>query len=403
LIHLILRLAIPYQQTLCRALSDEYGESFVAWFADRQHDDFPFRDGGEPHFSHRYLSEVGYWRLSKELKADPEAVVILGGWSSPMTNKTLLMTTALGRAVFIWADHPHPQKYGWLRSRARSLYLKTLTRLVTGFLACGQPTVEHLLSLGITRSKVTNFPYWVELPRDWSIPKRCFDDSEAKEPLHLVAVGRHVPVKQFRVAIEAIAIANKGAQRTVARLTIVGDGPERASLEVLAEALACDRAIEFTGWLETRQVRELLTNSDALIVPSTFEPYGVVVLEAMAAGRPVFASTGVVAALDRDDGSGAILIHPAGDGACLAKQIATLANDRELLRAASVASRSIAEKWPPERAITMIEEIITRTNPNLRFLKRMSPKTSAANVHEPDSSSVQLKRGRTAAAATTGK
>ena len=395
MIHLILRLPVPYQQTLCRMLNDTYGESFVAWFAERANEEFPHRDSNGPLFAHRYLSEVGYWQLFKELKADWEAVVILGGWSSPMTNQTLFMTTALRIPVFIWADHPHPRKRRWLAERSRRLYLAFLARLVSGFLACGQPTVEHLVSLGIARKKITNFPYWVELARDWSVPTRCLDEEAAKQPLRLLAAGRHVPVKQFEVAIRAVALANSKAGRVLATLTIAGDGPESESLKNLAQSLGCETTVSFPGWLEIRNVYEALGEADALVLTSRFDAFGVVVLEAMAAGRPVLASNGVIAALDRDEGSGAVLLHPAGDAAFLAKQIAELANDREQLRSASVAARSIAEQWPPERATKIVDEILARTNPNLRLLRN----AKASTVR----SSVNAEHGGSAAVATSGK
>lgn len=399
MIHLILRLPIPYQQTLCQTLSDAYGGSFVAWFAERSHQEFPYQDSDEPRFAHRYLSEVGYWKLFKELKADPEAVVILGGWSSPMSNKTLVMTSALRIPVFIWADHPHPRKRRWLRERSRRLYLAFLARLVSGFLACGNPTVEHLVSLGIAREKTTNFPYWVELPREWSVPKRCLDQESAKQPLRLLAVGRHVPVKQFEVAIRAVALANSKAGRVLATLAIVGDGPESESLKNLAQSLGCEPTVSFPGWLEIRNVYEALGEADALVLTSRFDAFGVVVLEAMAAGRPVLASNGVIAALDRDEGSGAVLLHQAGDVEYLAKQIATLASDHEQLRLASVAARSTAEQWPPERATKIVDEILARTNPNLRFL----PNAATVTTPRPARSSVNHERGESAAVATSGK
>lgn len=361
MIHLIVRLPLPYQQALCQTLSDAYSGAFVAWFAERKDKEFPFRSTVECPFAHHYLSDAGYWKLFKALKADPEAVLILGGWSSPMTNKTLLVTTLLRIPVFVWADHPHPRKRSWVAARSRELYLRFFARLVASFLACGSPTVEHLASLGINRSKITNFPYWVEMPPDWSVPKRCLDEESARRPLRLLAIGRLVPVKQFEVAIEAVALANRRAGRHLAELVIVGDGPERLTLEALAQSRGCEESISFSGWLETEEVYKELRKADAFTITSQFEPYGVVVLEAMAAGRPVLASHGVIAARDRDEVIGAIYLHRTGDIEVLAEQIAMLASDSEELQKASVASRATCEKWPQERAITIIDEVMSKT------------------------------------------
>src|SRR5438270_9441872 len=158
MIHLVSWLPLPYQLTLCRTLHEEYEGHFVAWFAERSHKDFPYRSSSKEQFSSHYLSEEGYWKLFKSLRSDKEAVVILGGWSSPMSNKTLLMTALLRTPLFIWADHPHPRKRNWIVERARTFYLQFLGRIVSGFLACGKPTSEHLASLGINRSKISVFP-----------------------------------------------------------------------------------------------------------------------------------------------------------------------------------------------------------------------------------------------------
>lgn len=370
MIHLVAWLPLPYQQTLCQTLSDSYSQAFVAWFAERANKEFPYRSTPQNSFTQHYLSEVGYWKFFRNLRADPEAVVILSGWSSPMTNKTLLMTTLLRIPVFVWADHPHPRQRRWVLAHARRLYLRFLARIVSGFLACGNPTIEHLVSLGIKRKKVTNFPCWVEVPQEWSVPKRCLDEDAATRPLRLLAVGRHVPVKQFEVAIEAVALANRKAGRELAELVMAGDGPERMNLETLVESLGCQTTMNFPGWLENVEVYRELREADALVITSQFEPYGVVVLEAMAVGRPVLASAGVVAALDRDEGTGAILLHPIGDVKCLAEQLASLASDREGLRQVSVSCRLTAEKWPPERAALIVDEILGKTKRGRMLLRR---------------------------------
>jgi glycosyltransferase involved in cell wall biosynthesis len=360
-IHLLTRLPLPYQRTLCAALSEAYDGRFVAWFAARQSGEFPFESSPQVSYAERYLSDVGYQQFFKELKADPDAVVILGGWSSPMTKKVLAVTTLLRVPVFIWADHPYPRDRTLVRAESRKLYLRMVAGLASGFLACGAPTVEHLVSLGIERKRIANFPYWVEIPREWSVPLRCLDEQAATRALRLVCIGRHVRVKQFEIAIEAVALANTKAGGELLELVLIGDGPERAALEDRVRAVGCESSVKFTGWLESNAVYAELSNADALVVTSKFEPYSVVVLEAMAAGRAVLAAEGVVAARDRDEGTGAIQFHPNGDVECLADQIAALALDREALRRASIAARATAEKWPPRRAGEILEQALEKS------------------------------------------
>lgn len=383
MIHLVTWLPLPYQLTLGRALHRAYGDDFVVWFAERTHKEFPYRSSSSDEFHARYLAEEGYAKLWRALRSDPEAVVILSGWWSPMTNRTLVMTSLMRIPVFIWADHPHPRGRNSLLESARRAYLRFVGRRARGFLACGTPTLEYLVSMGIDRAKLTVFPYWVDVPDEWSLPARCLaDDAAVTGPLRLVAVGRLAEVKRFEVAIEAVALANQRAGYKLAELMMIGDGPERANLETLARSLGGESAVSFRGWLENDKVYQELNGADVLVVPSKFEPYGVVVLEAMAAGRPVLASSAVVAALDRDEGTGAVFIHPVGDAETLAEHITLLASDRETLQEASIASRATSEKWRPERAVSIINGILRQTQRGRTLLTRTQRPGEAA--YEPE-------------------
>jgi glycosyltransferase involved in cell wall biosynthesis len=306
--------------------------------------------------------------MFRELKADTQPVVILGGWSSTFAWMTLLITAALRVPVFIWADHPFPRPR---RNLLRHVYLKLLNRRVAGVLACGKLTIDHLASIGFDREKITNFPYWVRVPEAWNLPG-C-EANQPEPPMRLLTVGRLVSAKGFDVAIRAVASANEKLDQPIATLEVIGEGIERQQLEALATTLGMQRSVTFSGWLSNDEVCRRMAESDALIVPSSFEPYGVVVLEALAQGRPVLASDRVVAALDRDNEKGAILFHSVGDSAALAQQLTMLAGNRDLLRDAAHAAREIAEQWKPERAALILNAAMQAAH-----------KTKSANAIEPD-------------------
>jgi glycosyltransferase involved in cell wall biosynthesis len=363
MIHLVIREPVEYQKTLCQALEKAYDGNFVAWFAGKRI--ATLSDSSETYVS-RFLPHVGYRRMFRELKADTQPIVILGGWSSTFAWVTLLITAALRVPVFIWADHPLPRQR---RNLLRLVYLKLLNRRVAGVLACGKPTVDHLATIGFDREKITNFPYWVRVPEAWSLPDREANQPEA--PIRLLTVGRLVSVKGFDVAIRAVAAANEKPDQPIATLEVIGEGIERQQLEALALTLGMQRSITFSGLLSNDEVCRRMAESDALIVPSSFEPYGVVVLEALAQGRLVLASDRVIAALDRDNKKGAILFHSVGDSVALAQQLTMLAGNRNILREGAHAAREIAEQWKPERAALILNSAI-----------QAAQKTKSANVIE---------------------
>lgn len=141
------------------------------------------------------------------------------------------------------------------------------------------------------------------------------------EGLHLVFVGRLVPIKGVRVLVEAFGRARERVPGL--RLTLVGDGTDRRHLEAMAAPHG--DAISFRGFLDQDAVAKVLATADALVLPSFAEGVPVVLMEAMASGKPVIATqTGGVSELVEHGVSGHIV--PPGDDAALVEAIAALAD-----------------------------------------------------------------------------
>ena len=94
-----------------------------------------------------------------------------------------------------------------------------------------------------------------------------------------------VPEKGMDTLIEAATILKD--YKTDFRLIIGGDGSERASLEQAVRDASLDRIVRFTGKLSKDEVRDWLLHAHAFVLPSHFEAFGVVLIEAMACGLPV--------------------------------------------------------------------------------------------------------------------
>lgn len=137
---------------------------------------------------------------------------------------------------------------------------------------------------------------------------------------HLVAIGRLAAQKGFALLIEAIALAAPGLPNL--HLTLVGDGELRPEIEAAITGHGLLRQISLAGWQSETGVRAALNNATALILPSFAEGLPVVVMEAMAAGRPVIATAiaGVPELVTPQTG----WLVPAGDATALAGAIAAL-------------------------------------------------------------------------------
>lgn len=104
-----------------------------------------------------------------------------------------------------------------------------------------------------------------------------------RKPLRLVAIGRLAPQKGIDLLLQAIA----QLPADYCRLAIVGEGPERARLEAMADALKLRDRVAFRGYQSNPHA--FLGRADALVLSSRYEGLPNVVLESLAIGTPVIA------------------------------------------------------------------------------------------------------------------
>lgn len=109
-----------------------------------------------------------------------------------------------------------------------------------------------------------------------------------QRPLKLLAVGRLAEQKGFLTLVQAMAeVAERGI---AARLTILGDGPLRAEIAQAVARAGLEDRVRLAGWRDEAGVRADLAGSHLLVLPSYAEGLPVVLMEAMAAARPVIAT-----------------------------------------------------------------------------------------------------------------
>ena len=138
-----------------------------------------------------------------------------------------------------------------------------------------------------------------------------------EEPV-FVAIGRLSPEKGHLVLLDAFRRVASSVPR--AKLNIVGDGPLRARLEAAAAQAGLTDRVCFAGNLDEQHVRSAILDSRALVLSSFHEGLPVVVLEAMALGRPVIATAvGAVHEVLEPGRSGWIV--PSGSADCLAQAL----------------------------------------------------------------------------------
>jgi len=149
------------------------------------------------------------------------------------------------------------------------------------------------------------------------------------------SVGRLAPEKNHALLVRALAPMLGQA----ARLVIVGEGPERAAIELAVRETGSARWVHLVG--ARSDVPRLLSAFDAFALPSISEGLPLVLLEAMAAGLPIVASSvGGIPDVVQDGVTG--LLVPPADGERLHGRLAVLRDDAALARRLGLRAREIA-------------------------------------------------------------
>lgn len=168
----------------------------------------------------------------------------------------------------------------------------------------------------------------------------------------VVTVGRLVEQKGHAVLLDAFGRLLES--RPAARLRIVGDGELRDALAARARELGIDGRVEFTGTVHP--TLGVLRDADLFVFPSLWEPQGLAVLEAFAAGVPVIASRtgGIVDMVE--DGSTGLLVEP-GDAAGLAAAMNGLLADPARVRTLVDAARERVRDFDVSRIARRYERL----------------------------------------------
>jgi glycosyltransferase involved in cell wall biosynthesis len=209
------------------------------------------------------------------------------------------------------ADQPRAGRMGY------RLWLRFQGMFIDRAVAMAEPMVGEIaeyLRIARTRIDIVPDPALSDaMIRD--LRKKCARTPAVTQGRRFLAVGRLVPQKNVALMLRAF---QRGAQAGD-HLTIVGDGPERPKLEILAARLGVDQAVTFTGYVA--DPTSLFSHFDALLLSSNYEGVPAVVLEALAANLTVIATdcSRSMATLLADGRLG--LLVPPGDTAALAAAI----------------------------------------------------------------------------------
>lgn len=213
------------------------------------------------------------------------------------------------------------------------LYLRS----VDGFILNSQTTRAAVRELaGSGKPELVAYPptdrFGAGMPGD-RVRARAWESG----PLRLLFLANLIPLKGLHVLLQALA----RPETQGCTLDVVGslttDPAYAKDMQLHASELGLSGSVHFHGALDGGPLIEQLTQTQVLVLPSSYEGYGIAYLEGMAFGLPAIATTSGAAGEIITDGVNGFLIPPE-DPIALAARLAALSGDRALLERISLAA-----------------------------------------------------------------
>lgn len=302
------------------------------------------------------LINPGLWRLIRDGRFD--AVFVSGyfyasAWIAILAAKLhgvpLLFTTE-AHSLRSWAAQSN-----W-RLRIKKFYVRHILSLGNVLLTVSSGSFQQLVALGFPESRIVLTPYTVD--NDWWMIRAAEVNREIARatwqiPAHASVVlfcAKLQPWKGPMDLLEAFSRAN--VQDSY--LIFVGDGPLRTNLEHRARELGAADRVRFLGFMNQSQLPSVYRAADLLVLPSYYEPFGLVVNEAMLCGLPVVISDQVGAKFDLVRSGENGYIFPVGDLDALVVILKDILPDIEKRARMSAAALQRMQTWSPREYVNSI-------------------------------------------------
>jgi glycosyltransferase involved in cell wall biosynthesis len=268
-------------------------------------------------------------------------------------------------AAFLFGTDAHslaPRDAKWWKAWLKRAFWPLLFRQADQVFVPSTGTFELMRSLGIPAERITLTPYAVD-NEWWKAESLKVNREEVRagwgvtgeQPVVLFC-AKLAPWKRPLDLLRAFAQARlPGAQ-----LIFAGAGVQRAELEEQSARLDLRQRVRFLGFVNQTQLPAVYTGADLLVLPSEYEPFAVVVNEAMCCGCPVMVSDQVGAARDLVGPVRAEFVFRAGDVPALANALQNAFADRPKLQETAQRGRDQVEKHSQQKTVAGTVEAVKK-------------------------------------------
>jgi glycosyltransferase involved in cell wall biosynthesis len=350
----------PYNDFFFRNIERALDGCFEVVYLDREANFHPWtiRNMGDYNKNFHRANTLSIGALSlKALLMRPCAVVI-AGWNYPSVLALAMCCKFLGIHYAIWTDTPSIRPRRRWFGAGRKFILGSLLAGATRVWGTGEVAMQRLQLLGADANRLRNMPYFIDLDLFLRSPSKSVGGISNRRFVKIVSLGRlNNEQKGFDKAIDAMAIL-RSSTRHLFIYDIYGDGPDRAKLEAQILTLGLNDCVQIHNWLNYDETAAILKQTDMFLHPSSFDPFAVSVLEAMAAGAIVVGSEQAMSVATRivHNVNGYILASTAPSS--IAEMLGRAMNEKERWQEMSEAARLTAEDWPVTRGLDIVDEFL---------------------------------------------
>lgn len=295
----------------------------------------------------------GLWQLVSTGGFD--AVVAYTGYACASFWIAMAAAKAVGKPLLFGTDATtlrprNGQRWkGWLKQ----FLLPSIFRIADVVIAPSTATAQLIYSLGIPDERVVLTPYVVD--NNWWVEQTKNVDRAVARARWNIPDGAHVvlfcaklqPWKRPQDVLRAFAKVSM----TDSYLVFAGSGCLQAELEAEAKVLGVAERVRFLGFVNQSQLPAVYKAADLFVLPSEYEPFGVVVNEAMLCGCAVVVSDRVGASCDLVRHGETGFIYPSGNADALAEILRDVLPDRDRLKQMREAARKRMETWSPQENV----------------------------------------------------
>jgi len=223
-----------------------------------------------------------YIDLYQYIKKNKISIIVIGGYSLPMTIFTVFLTKIKKLKLYFWLERPINEQNG-IKKTLKELYLHIVLSNAYKIFAIGKLAVDRYI---IYNKKVIDLPYSMNLEKFYKIKK---EDKVAK--IKFLFSGQYIDRKNILNTINAF----KKIKNDDIELNIIGGGELKNEVD---ELIKYDNRINDLGFIQPNDLIEVYAKNDIFIMPSKHDGWALVINEAMAAGMPIISTNKVGAVVE---------------------------------------------------------------------------------------------------------